>query len=101
MVQGGLLRRVIGELLRLSGGSNTQTTCAAPTATANTPTAAVPTGDLTPVGSYTGSASPYGTFDQGGNVWEWNEAIIERLAFRGIRGGSFDDPLDASPRRPG
>ena len=26
---------------------------------------------LTDVGAYTASLSPYGTFDQGGNVWEW------------------------------
>ena len=42
------------------------------------------------MGSYTGSASPYGTFDQGGNVWEWNEAIMQR-AFRGCRGGAYFD----------
>ena len=40
------------------------------------------------MGAYTGSASPYGTFDQGGNVWEWNEEIVAG-SFRGIRGGSW------------
>ena len=31
---------------------------------------------LTDVGSYTSSPSYYGTFDQGGNVWEWNETQV-------------------------
>ncbi len=42
---------------------------------------------LTPVGAYTLSDSYYGTFDQGGNVWEWNDAIISSLP--GLRGGSW------------
>lgn len=43
---------------------------------------------LTVVGSYPGSASFYGTFDQGGNVSEWNDAVIFGL-YRGLRGGSW------------
>jgi len=31
---------------------------------------------LTDVGAYTSAPSPYGTFDQGGNLWEWNEGIV-------------------------
>jgi len=47
----------------------------------------------TVVGEFQNSASAYGTFDQGGNVWEWNEAIryiSGNYAARGLRGGSFN-----------
>ena len=42
----------------------------------------------TAVGAFNNSESPYGTFDQGGNVWEWNEAVFADDK-RGLRGGSF------------
>ena len=44
-------------------------------------------GNVTDAGAFTGSASPNGTFDQGGNVLEWNEQM--NGGFRVIRGGSF------------
>jgi formylglycine-generating enzyme len=50
-------------------------------------------GSTTDVGAYLWSASAYGTFDQGGNVWEWNEAVQPPLFDtyrRGLRGGSFN-----------
>jgi sulfatase modifying factor 1 len=54
---------------------------------------------LTPVGAYTAkpSTSAYGTFDQGGNLWEWNETFVLGDFF-GLRGGSFDNiyGLDAA-----
>jgi formylglycine-generating enzyme len=48
-------------------------------------------GHTTAVGAYA-YPSAYGTFGQGGNVWEWNEAILYQdanFASRGLRGGSF------------
>ena len=46
----------------------------------------------TNVGEFENSASAYGTYDQGGNVWEWNDTITyetsERV-YRGCRGSSF------------
>lgn len=46
-------------------------------------------------GEFENSASPYGTFDQGGNVWEWNETVMYDLwdgnPCRGLRGGSLAD----------
>lgn len=47
---------------------------------------------LTNVGAYSQAASPYGTFDQGGNVLEWNESVINLSVFlhgRGSLGGSW------------
>ncbi len=44
---------------------------------------------LTDVGAYTWSPSYYGTFDQGGNVWEWNETAVTSTS-RGVRGGSWN-----------
>ena len=69
-------------------GSNTQTTCAVPGTTANTANCGLAVGDLTDAGSYTGSASPSGSFDQGGNLWEWNEAVVNGVD-RSFRGGSY------------
>ncbi len=47
---------------------------------------------LTDVGAYgTNSDSFYGTNDQAGNVFEWNDAVIG--SSRGLRGGSWDDNL--------
>jgi sulfatase modifying factor 1 len=44
---------------------------------------------ITDVGAYgANSDSAYGTNDQAGNVWEWNDAVIG--SSRGVRGGSYN-----------
>ncbi|EDY20387.1 hypothetical protein CfE428DRAFT_2311 [Chthoniobacter flavus Ellin428] len=48
---------------------------------------------LTDVGAFSMSISPYGTFDQMGDVNEWNDGIVG--PGRGIRGGAWDS-LSAS-----
>ena len=47
----------------------------------------------TEAGAHENSDSPYGTFDQGGNVFEWNETILHGPCCdnRVRRGGSFVD----------
>jgi formylglycine-generating enzyme required for sulfatase activity len=42
---------------------------------------------LTDVGALTASASFYGTFDQNGNVWQWNDLNGAPNFSRGLRGG--------------
>jgi formylglycine-generating enzyme required for sulfatase activity len=74
-------------------GSDTATSCAAPTGTANTANCNATAGGVTDVGAYPGSASPNGTFDQGGNVFEWTEQIVSET-HRAIRGGSWDLSVD-------
>jgi formylglycine-generating enzyme required for sulfatase activity len=54
----------------------------------------------TEVGAFVNSASPYGTFDQGGNVDEWIQTVQFGIGC-GLRGGALDgytDPLNASER---
>ena len=46
----------------------------------------------TNVGEFENSASAYNTFDQGGNVWEFTEALpYDGEGTRGLRGGSFEN----------
>jgi sulfatase modifying factor 1 len=49
---------------------------------------------LTDVGAYTASASPYGAFDMGGDVFQWNESSSGSNDQWGYRGGCWQ--LDSS-----
>jgi hypothetical protein len=48
-----------------------------------------PTNYLTAVGAFADSVSPYVTYDQDGELFQWNESVYQG-AYRGIRGGAFD-----------
>jgi hypothetical protein len=73
-------------------GTDTQIVCSAPNATPNRANCGGAAGDFTAVGSYTGSPSPNGTFDQGGNVSEWVDTWAFILEQRFIRGGFLSGP---------
>ena len=56
----------------------------------------------TEAGEFENSESHYGTFDQGGNVREWHEALpYDGQPWRGLRGGCFyfTDPSLRAPYR--
>jgi len=48
---------------------------------------------VTDVGAFSGSGSAYGTYDQGGDVWQWNDAVVSGSSRR-IRGGSWFTAAD-------
>src|SRR5262249_50686067 len=68
--------------------SNPAPAAQAPPGNANSANYSFAVNDLSNAGAYSNARSPYGTFDQGGNVWEWNEALNN--SFRAIRGGSWN-----------
>jgi formylglycine-generating enzyme required for sulfatase activity len=52
---------------------------------------------LTDVGAFTNSASFYGTFDQSGNVYEWNDLDGAAGSSRGLRGGDWNNSAVVLP----
>jgi formylglycine-generating enzyme required for sulfatase activity len=72
-------------------GTDTVTGCVAPGSdTGNSANCSRAESVLTNVGAYSLSDSPSGTFDQGGNVWEWHEQI-KFGSGRGLRGGAWNN----------
>lgn len=58
-------------------------------------------GAIVDVGSYGGDPSSYGTFDQGGNVWEWNDWDTVPGIYRGLRGGAWNSNVGNLPASAG
>ena len=47
---------------------------------------------LTDTGVFSNSTSAYDTYDQGGNVFEWNDAVVR--SSRGVRGGNWGSGVE-------
>jgi formylglycine-generating enzyme required for sulfatase activity len=77
--------------------SNTAPTASGPTATPNSANFSNAVGHLTDVGAYTGTTSPYGAFDMGGNVNQWTDTVVPQgpgyLPSSVFFGGGFGDPI--------
>ena len=78
-----------GVFYAYAAGTDAVITCTTPTADPNSANCAQAVGNFTSVGSYPGSQSPNGTFDQAGNVHEWTETELEDIETWFIRGGSY------------
>ena len=94
-------------------GSDEETICAMPGPTPNTANCGLVTaaanpnnpgitgvaswfwGDVTDVGAYTNSASPYGAFDMGGNLFQWTEELTVTVITQYHAGAKVAPVLDA------
>jgi len=73
--------------------SNTRPAATAPTSSPNSTNSSDIVGKLTEVGAYSGTTSPFGADDMGGNAWQWVENYSG--AYGRVRGWSYKhDPLE-------
>jgi formylglycine-generating enzyme required for sulfatase activity len=86
---------ISGSYFDYPAGSSVQTICGPPSVAPNRANCSHLFFDAVPVGSYPGSSSPYGTFDQGGNGVEWTETAFGDGSVRILRGGSFQNGASA------
>jgi formylglycine-generating enzyme len=77
---------VSGSFFDYAAGSDVAMTCSSPGLSLNAGNCN--SGSIPNVGGYANSASPYGTFDQGGSLWELTETVYS-VSTRIIRGGSY------------
>ena len=69
--------------------SDEVSSCSPPPGGENHANCAQAVGDVADKGSYPESIGPYGTFDQGGNVWEWSVGLVAGV-LPVMRGGGYD-----------
>jgi formylglycine-generating enzyme required for sulfatase activity len=92
-------------------GTNTPMTCTLPGPKPNTANCGLVTNqqqpnnpnfwgacDVTDVGAYTNSASPWGAYDMGGNLFQWTDEISYAVTGQYHIGGHITPVLDASKK---
>jgi hypothetical protein len=85
---------VAGVYYDYPAGTDAQIVCSTPSGASNRANCGGAVGDYTDAGSYPGSPSPSGTFDQGGNAAEWTDTIADIMDQRSVRGGGAGTPAD-------
>jgi formylglycine-generating enzyme required for sulfatase activity len=78
-----------GSYFHYATSSNTAPTAVAPPGGSNSANYEfVASNTVSDVGAYTHTTSPYGAFDMNGDVYQWNETLMN-VDHRGVRGGGF------------